>query len=195
MPGEHYERPLYPWHAAYCGDIDLTGLRKPISHYRSMLWNETDGGHLYIAVKEPDGYKGKIQTTLWGTWPTFASWNWEGHEGKPIEVEVYSHYPMVRLYLDDRLIGEKPVEEMKAVFSLTYTPGVLKAEGIRNGETIETQTLRTAGKPVALRLTADRSKLNADGQDLSFIMRKGRPYRWLITGYRYLSRGRLRCLL
>ena len=68
VPGEHYERPLYPWHAAYCGDIDLTGLRKPISHYRSMLWNETDGGHLYIAVKEPDGYKGKIQTTLWGTY-------------------------------------------------------------------------------------------------------------------------------
>lgn len=22
---------LYPWHGAYCGDIDLTGLRKPIS--------------------------------------------------------------------------------------------------------------------------------------------------------------------
>ena len=77
---------------------------------------------------------------------------------------------MVRLYLNDQLIEEKPVAEMKAVFSLTYTPGVLKAEGIRNGETIETQTLRTAGKPVALRLTADRSKLNADGQDLSFIV-------------------------
>lgn len=170
VPGEHYERPLYPWHAAYCGDIDLTGLRKPISHYRSMLWNDAGDEHLYIAVKEPDGYKGKIQTTQWGTWPTFASWNWEGHEGKPIEVEVYSHYPMVRLYLNDQLIEEKPVAEMKAVFSLAYTPGVLKAEGIRNGETIETQTLRTAGKPVALRLTADRSKLNADGQDLSFIV-------------------------
>ena len=92
-----------------------------------MLWNDAGDEHLYIAVKEPDGYKGKIQTTQWGTWPTFASWNWEGHEGKPIEVEVYSHYPMVRLYLNDQLIEEKPVAEMKAVFSLAYTPGVLKA--------------------------------------------------------------------
>ena len=89
-----------------------------------MLWNDAGDEHLYIAVKEPDGYKGKIQTTQWGTWPTFASWNWEGHEGKPIEVEVYSHYPMVRLYLNDQLIEEKPVAEMKAVFSLAYTPGV-----------------------------------------------------------------------
>ena len=170
VPGEHYHRPLYPWHAAYCGDIDLTGLRKPISHYRSMLWNEAGDEHLYIAVKEPDGYKGKIQTTLWGTWPTFASWNWEGHEGKPIEVEVYSHYPTVRLYLDDRLIGEKPVAEMKAAFTLAYEPGTLKAEGIRDGKVMETQTLSTAGEPVSIRLTADRNQLAADGQDLSFVV-------------------------
>lgn len=67
LPGEHYHRPLYPWHASYCGDIDLTGQRKPISHYRSMLWNENGKEHLYIAVKEPDGYKGKIRTTSWST--------------------------------------------------------------------------------------------------------------------------------
>ena len=77
---------------------------------------------------------------------------------------------MVRLYLNDQLIEEKPVEEMKAVFSLAYTPGVLKAEGIRNGKVMETQVLHTAGKPAALRLTVDRSELDADGQDLSFIV-------------------------
>lgn len=170
VPGEHYHRPLYPWHAAYCGDIDLTGLRKPVSHYRSMLWNEGADEHLYVAVKEPDGYKGKVQTTQWGTWPTFASWNWEGHEGNPIEVEVYSHYPAVRLLLNGRPVGEKPVEEMKAVFTLAYTSGELRAEGLRDGETIEAQTLQTAGEPVSIRLTADRSELDADGQDLSFIV-------------------------
>lgn len=37
-------------------------------------------------------------------------------------MEVYSHYPKVRLYLDGNLIGEKDVEEMKAVFSLPYQP-------------------------------------------------------------------------
>lgn len=168
VPGEHYHRPLYPWHAAYCGDIDLTGFRKPVSHYRSMLWNE-NGEQLYVAVREPDGYRGKIHTTLWGTWPTFESWNWPGHEGKDIDVEVYSRYPLVRLYLNDRLVGEKPAEEMKAVFTLPYEPGVLRAEGICKGEIAETRILKSAGKVADIRLTADRMQLRADGQDLSFI--------------------------
>ena len=38
-PGEHYVSGGQPdWHGAYCGDVDITGWRKPISHYRKMLW-------------------------------------------------------------------------------------------------------------------------------------------------------------
>ena len=47
--GEHYQRNHYPWHGAYCGDIDLTGWRKPISHYRDLLYNPDK--KLYLAVK------------------------------------------------------------------------------------------------------------------------------------------------
>ena len=169
VPGEHYHRPLYPWHAAYCGDIDLTGLRKPISHYRDMLWNE-DSEHLYIAVREPDGYKGKINTTLWGTWPTFESWNWPGHEGKEIEVEVYSHSPSVRLYLDDDFIGEKNTEELKATFKLPYRAGTLRAEGMENGRVAEQRILKTAGEVAAIRLIPDRKELAANSGDLSYIV-------------------------
>jgi len=169
LPGEHFERPLYPWHASYCGDIDLTGLRKPISHYRSMLWNK-DGEQLYMAVKEPDGYNGKVKTTMWGTWPAFESWNWPGHEEKDIDVEVYSHYPKVRLYLNDSLIAEKDVKEMKAVFTLPYKEGTLRAEGIADNETKESVTLKTAGSPAAIRLTADRKELKADGRDMAFVV-------------------------
>ena len=164
VPGEHWTRPLFPWHAAYCGDIDFTGLRKPISHYRSILYNN-DGEKLYMAVREPDGYKGEVKTTMWGTWPTFESWNWVGHEGKNIEVEVYARYPQVKLLLNDQLIGEKPVAEGKAVFTLPYQPGTLKAVA-PNGESV---TLQTAGEAKTIRLTADHTKLKADGQDLAFI--------------------------
>lgn len=153
-PGEHWEHPMWPWHAAYCGDIDLTGLRKPISHYRSMLWN-ADGEHLYMAVKEPNGYVGDVRTTMWGTWPTFESWTWSGHEGKDIDVEVYSHYPKVRLYLDDQLIGEKDTDKMMATFTLPYQPGTLRAEGLSDGKVAETFTIATAGAPATLRLSAE----------------------------------------
>ncbi|MBR1485248.1 MAG: DUF4982 domain-containing protein [Prevotella sp.] len=160
--GEHWTRPLYPWHAAYCGDVDLTGLRKPISHYRSLLWNNTEP--IYIAVQEPDGWQGEVKTTMWGTWPTFESWNWPGWEGKDISVEVYSRQPTVRLYLNDKLVGQQPTKQMKATFTVPYTPGTLRAEA---GDA--TTTMQTAGPPAALRLTADKTRLKADGQDLAFV--------------------------
>ena len=170
VAGEHYHRPLYPWHAAYCGDIDLTGWRKPISHYRSMLYNDNE--KLYLAVKEPDGYNGRIRTGLWAVWPTWESWNWPGHEGKSIEVEVYSKYPKVRLLLDDKVIAEKEVSrqtEFKAVFAIPYQPGTLKAEALQDGKVIETRELSTASEPVAIRAIAEDKQMKADGEDLAFI--------------------------
>ena len=160
---EPWEGPMFPNHAAYCGDIDLIGQRKPISHYRSMLWNK-EGEQLYMAVREPDGYLGKIHTTMWSVWPTYESWTWPGHEGKNIDVEVYSHEPKVRLYLNDQLIGEKEVAQGMATFTLPYQPGILRAEGGK-----ETVSLQTAAETNTIRLTADRTTLKADGQDLAFI--------------------------
>ena len=162
-PKEPWEGPMFPNHAAYCGDIDLTGLRKPISHYRSMLWNK-EGEQLYMVVREPDGYYGKIKTTMWSVWPTYESWTWPGHEGKDIDVEVYSHDSKVRLYLNDKFIGEKEVAQGMARFTLPYQPGTLRAEAGN-----ESVALRTAGKANTIRLTADRTTLMADGQDLAFI--------------------------
>ena len=173
-PGEHYVDGGQPdWHGAYCGDVDITGWRKPISHYREMLWGPTPGpsllreGGVYLAVKEPNGYHGTIRETAWSVWPTWESWNWPGWEGKPIEVEVYTKAPEVTLYLNDKLIGTKAVNETteyKAVFTVPYEPGTLRAKTMQ-GESI----LATASEPAALRLTPDRHIITADGQDLAFI--------------------------
>ncbi|REG99456.1 glycoside hydrolase family 2 TIM barrel-domain containing protein [Flavobacterium aquicola] len=168
--GEHYERDIFPWHGAYCGDIDLTGWRKPISHYRDLLYNENK--KLYMAVKEPNGYFGEIKETLWSVWPTWESWNWPGHEGKNIEVEVYSRYQSVRLYLNGTLIGEQfttEKEQFKAVFSIPFTNGEIKAVGVNDGKEIESAFLKTSGKASKISLKADHYKINADGQDLSYI--------------------------
>ena len=165
-PGEHWFDGGFPeWHGAYCGDVDITGWRKPISHYREVLWhNDTP---LYMAVKEPDGYHGKIIGTSWSVWPTWESWTWPGWDGKPVEVEVYTRQPEVKLYLDDQLIGTKQVSrdtEFKAVFSVPYKAGTLRAEA--GGESV---ILKTAGEPTRLRLTPDRTTMTADGQSLTFI--------------------------
>lgn len=164
--GEHYVNGGQPdWHGAYCGDVDITGWRKPVSHYRETLWKDSED--LYMAVREPDGYHGKIRQTAWSVWPMWENWNWSGWEGKPVDVEIYTKAPEVKLYLNDKLIGVKSVNrstEFKAVFAVPYEAGTLRAEA--GGKSV---TLSTAGEPARLRLTVDRSIINADGQDLAFV--------------------------
>ena len=174
-PGEHYVDGGQPdWHGAYCGDVDITGWRKPISHYREMLWNSNispltanSSPLLYMAVREPDDYQGKIKETAWSVWPTWESWNWIGWEGKPVEVEVYTKAPEVKLYLNDKLVDRKTVNRetaFKAVFQVPYEAGTLRAEA--GGKCV---TLTTAGAPARLRLTPDRRVITADGQDLAYV--------------------------
>ncbi|RKR04595.1 beta-galactosidase [Flavobacterium sp. 90] len=170
VKGEHYERDIFPWHGAYCGDVDLIGHRKPISYYREMLYSEKK--MLYMAVKEPNNYYGEIQETLWSVWPTWESWNWPGYEGKLIDVEIYSTYPSVRLYQDGKLVGEKQTtrnEEFKAVFQIPYNSGEIKAVSMLNGREVQSQILQTAEKAALIALKPDKTVLKADGQDLSYI--------------------------
>jgi len=173
-PGEeavdHWVNDRFPWHGAYCGDIDLTGRRKPVSHYRDMLWNNT--GKIYMAVREPNPVDGEIKLTGWALWPTRESWDWPGHENKDIEVEVYSKHNKVRLYLNDKLVAEKINNydnQFKTLFTLPYQPGVLKATGMNgNTETASVQ-IETSGQATRLNLKADRNIIKADGLDLSYI--------------------------
>lgn len=168
--GEHWESDLYPWHGAYCGDIDLTGWRKPVSHYRNLLWNNTE--KLYMAVREPNPDNGEIKETLWSVWPTWESWTWPGHEGKNIQVEIYSKYPRVRLFLNYKLVGEQPTtleQQYKATFTLPYAPGLIKAVGVEDNKELESTILKTSGDAAKINLIADRTKIMADGQDLSFV--------------------------
>jgi beta-galactosidase len=170
------------WHGAPCGDVDITGWRKPISYYREMLWRPTPdpsrkgGESVYLCVKEPNGYHGEIHTTMWSVWPTWESWTWPGWEGKPVEVEVYTRQPEVKLYLNDQLVGTKQVSretEFKAVFTVNYEPGILRAEISTPLPPQEGQgdgsILQTAGEPARLRLTPDRTVMSADGQSLTFV--------------------------
>ncbi len=160
----------YPWHAAACGDLDLTGYRKPQSYYRDILWNGGDRVYATVRLPEPEGKK--IIAVGWATFPTIPTWTWPGEEGKELQVEVYSGAEKVQLFLNGKLIGEKPTgreQEFKAVFSVPYTPGTLKAVGMRADRPVAESVLATAGNPVRLRLTADRTQVQADGEDLSFI--------------------------
>ena len=160
----------YPWHATACGDIDVTGYRKPQSYYRDIIWNLGDRVYATVRLPEPEGKK--IIATMWATYPTLPSWSWPGQEGKTMQVEVYSGTEKVKLFLNGKLIGERPTgvdQEFKATFSVPYAPGTLRAVGLRDDRPVAESVLTTAGDATTLRLTPDRQTIHADGEDLSFV--------------------------
>ncbi|EAQ48859.1 sugar-binding domain-containing protein [Leeuwenhoekiella blandensis] len=168
--GEHWSADHFPWHGAYCGDIDLIGWRKPISHYRDMLWNNSE--KIYMAVKQPNPEGKQIKETMWSVWPTWPSWTWPQHVGKPITVEVYTKYPEVKLYLNNRLIEAQQVSretEFIASFDVEYQPGTLVAKAFENGVLKESTLLQTAKAVDQIKLTAENNTLVANAQDLAYI--------------------------
>jgi beta-galactosidase len=165
-PVMHGNDKLFPWHGANSGDVDLLGNIKPAGHLRNIAWNM--GEKLAMAVRQPEGDK-RIIVVGWGWFPTWESWTWPGWEGKPMQVEVYSSYPEVRLYLNGKSLGDQKIQDCRTTYTVTYQPGTLKAVGLDHGQEAGDVEFETAGGPAAIRLTPDRTTINADGQDLSFV--------------------------
>ena len=159
----------WPWFNAWCGDIDVCGFKKPQSYYRDVVWRRSQ---IEMMVHAPiaDGIFERVSS--WG-WPDETrNWNWPGQEGKPLQVAVYSRCEIVRLELNGKVIGEKPVSaatKLTAKFDVPYQPGELRAIGLTGGKLVAGTVLRTAGEPKEIRLTADRSVIRADRNDLSYV--------------------------
>ncbi len=159
----------WPWFNAWCGDLDICGFKKPQSFYRDVVWRRSQI-EMMVHAPIPDGQRERV--SAWG-WPDETqSWNWPGQEGKPLQVAVYSRCDAVRLELNGKVIGEKPVStatRLTAKFDVPYEPGELRAIGLTNGQVAAQTSIKTSGAPKRVKLTADRASLRADRNDLSYV--------------------------
>jgi beta-galactosidase len=107
----------------------------------------------------------------WGSEPVlhlFPHWNWDQRDGEPISVWVHSNLDSVELFLNGKSQGSQKVEPLTHLeWKVKYEPGVLEARGTKDGKVVLTERRETTGDPVAIRLTADRTEINADGDDVS----------------------------
>jgi beta-galactosidase len=109
----------------------------------------------------------------WGTEPVlhlFPHWNWEERVGEPVEVWVHSNLDEVELFLNGRSLGSKKVEPLTHLaWKVPYEPGTLEARASKDGKMVLTKRRETTGKIASLRLTPDRTTLDADGEDVAVI--------------------------
>jgi beta-galactosidase len=149
--------PPWPWFNANCGDVSVLGYKKPQMYFRDVVWRNSDL-EMLVHAPVPEGQKEVV--SMWG-WPEeWKNWNWEGNEGKQLTVSVYSRCDTVRLELNGKIIGTKAVSEdtrLTAQFEVPYQPGELVAVGLKDGKEAARQSLKTAGKPFQLAITAENS--------------------------------------
>jgi len=109
----------------------------------------------------------------WGSDPVLhllPHWNWGGREGEPISVWVHSNMDSVELFLNGKTQGSQKVEPLTHLeWKVKYEPGVLEARGTKDGKVVLTEKRETTGDPVAIRVTPDRTEINADGDDVSVL--------------------------
>jgi beta-galactosidase len=160
----------YPYLVAGCGDIDITGHRRPASYYREIVFGLRD--QPYLAVQQPQHHGKTFAATPWAWSDTVAGWTWPGFEDSPVTVEVYSDADEVELLVNGRSLGRQPVGEghrFRTAFETAYQPGELEAIAYRGGEPAGRISLRSATGPVQLRVEADRPTATAHGGDLVYV--------------------------
>jgi beta-galactosidase len=109
----------------------------------------------------------------WGSEPVlhlFPHWNWAGREGQPISVWVHSNLDSVELFLNGKSHGSLKVQPLTHLeWTVNYEPGVLEVRGTKDGKVVLTEKRETTGGPETIRLTADRTEINADGDDVAVL--------------------------
>lgn len=144
----------WPSRSSYFGIVDLAGLPKDRFYLYRSHWNKNEH-----------------------TIHLLPHWTWKGREGQVTPVYCYTDYPSAELFVNGKSQGritknkDSRLDRYRLRWqNVKYEKGEIKVvvydeQGNKAGE----KTVKTAGKPIKLQLTADRSTIAADGCDLAFI--------------------------
>jgi beta-galactosidase len=87
----------------------------------------------------------------------------------------------VEVFLNGKSRGAQKVEPYTHLeWKVPYEPGVLEARGTKDGKVVLTEKRETTGDPETIRLSPDRTEINADGEDVCVLRvevldKEGRP--------------------
>lgn len=133
----------YPWLLAGAGALDILGYPTGEALRAKAVWLKDNKP--YIGVR-PIHQEPLVKASWRGT-NAIPSWSWKGCEGMKTQVEVFTSASKVRLYLNNRILGEEDVKQHVATFDVCYEPGTLTAVSIdANGNEQETSLVSAIGK-------------------------------------------------
>ncbi|SHG62211.1 glycoside hydrolase family 2 TIM barrel-domain containing protein [Flavobacterium defluvii] len=136
----------WPSVSSYFGIVDLAGFPKDVYYMYQSEWTNKTVLHV------------------------FPHWNWK--VGQTVDVwAYYNNADEVELFVNRKSVGKrsKKGDDLHVMWRIPFEAGTLKAISSKNGKVVLEKEITTAGNPSQLKLTADRSTIKADKNDLSFI--------------------------
>jgi beta-galactosidase len=151
----------FPARSSYFGIVDLAGFPKDVYYLYQSEWTQKPVLHL------------------------FPHWNWI--EGQTIDLWCYyNDADEVELFINGKSQGiRKKMEnvsqpslkgqatEFHVMWRVTFEPGEVKVVARKNGRDVRQQTIRTAGAPDHIRLTADYAGRNTTFINVEVVDRDG----------------------
>lgn len=149
-----YDTDAWPNHSSMFGIIDLASIPKDRYWLYRSVWR-TDVETLHV----------------------LPHWNWRGREGEITPVFVYTSYPEAELFVNGVSQGRRTkskashMERYRLMWNeVRYEPGELRVVAYNAaGEAVAERRVVTAGKAYALHVEADRTVLDASGEDLAYV--------------------------
>ncbi|MFD8002638.1 glycoside hydrolase family 2 TIM barrel-domain containing protein [Streptomyces mirabilis] len=182
--GEPTPYDVFPVKASFFGAVDTAGFPKdmyhlfrsqwvsePMVHLAPMTWNHEAGDTVEVwAYANVDTVElflnGKsLGTRRFDTKTTTDGRTYLETTEATGDDKTFTSGPYPGSYTSPNGSAGK----LHLTWKVPYAPGELKAVGRRDGRTVTTDVLRTAGAPHAVRLTPDRTSLAADGRSLLFV--------------------------
>lgn len=143
----------WPSRGLNTGLLDFGSFPKPRGQFRAALW-----------LDKPFTYAGTYPKHNYLSPDALDVWNYD--PGQEVRVVCYTNAPQARLLLDGKVVGEmKPYDEKSGIihWDIPYQAGELRAEGCdKDGNVLSSYSIRTSGRPYALRVSADRTALSKD---------------------------------
>ena len=137
---------VWPSIESYYGMVDACGFLKDDAWYLKAWWMDKPVVHL------------------------LPHWNWKGKEGQNIKVWVYSNCDEVELFLNKKSQGRKSMQPNSHLeWQVAYASGTLEAIGYKNGKATANDVVKTTGDPIAIALSANKTEIKADREDLALV--------------------------
>lgn len=115
----------YPWLLADAGAFDILGNESAQSGMAAVVWGQRKSP--YIGVRPVNHPGVEPNMAIWRGTNGLPYWSYQGCDGNPAYIEVYTQASEVGLFVNGALIQRSAVKDFKAEFHTVYVPGELKA--------------------------------------------------------------------